>query len=153
MSKQSTSARTNTNIVQSGDQNAVQTGSGTQKVTKTVISRAPAKRAKYFTVGACLTAVAVGFASWGFALGTLTADQRQILLWILPIASGFACGAFAGGITAKAQGWVPGLIVTATGGFAVWLITFFLLFPSPKNASTVSPSGPGVTAPGAGGTP
>jgi hypothetical protein len=84
--------------------------------------------------------VAVALATWGFALGTLTPDQRQILVWALPLASGFACGSFAGGISAKAQGILPGLLVTATGGFAVWLITSFMLFPSASAPAKFSPN-------------
>lgn len=88
-----------------------------------------AQRVRDFAVGCALLGVAVGFAIWGFNKGTLTDDQRQILLWILPLASGFGCRFFAGAISAKAKGIIPGLIVTATGGFAVWMITIFLLFP------------------------
>lgn len=118
----------NVNIAQSGDQNVAQTGEGTQEVNTVVNATPRSSRAKYFTVGAVCLALAIGLAIWAFALGTLTPDQRKILLWALPIASGFACSSFAGGISAKAQGIVPGLLVTATGGFAVWLITFLLLF-------------------------
>src|SRR6185503_135469 len=78
-----------------------------------------------------------------FDKGTLTEDQRTILLWILPLASGFMCGAFAGRISARMNKRGAGWVVAATGGFAIWLLTYFLL-PKPAqpalppNAVTVS---------------
>jgi hypothetical protein len=62
-----------------------------------------------FIVGLLLLLTAIGFAVWGFSKSTLSNDQRQILLWILPLASGFGTCAFAGSITVKAKGLVPGL--------------------------------------------
>jgi hypothetical protein len=66
-------------------------------------------------------------AIWGFSKGDLTPDQLSILLWGLPLASGFGCWTFAGSISAKAKGW-HGIAVSATGGFGVWFLTHFLLF-------------------------
>jgi hypothetical protein len=68
-------------------------------------------------------------------LKDLRFDQRRILLWVLPLASGFAAGAFAGSFSVKARDWIPGLIISATGGFGVWLISFFLLFPKEETSS------------------
>lgn len=102
--------------------------------------KAMSDKAKRFWVGVLCLLVAFGLAAWGFAVGTLTPDQRQILLWAFPLASGFACGSFAGTISAKVQGFLPGLLITATGGFAVWFLTFFFLFPSPKTAGVVAPA-------------
>lgn len=121
-----------TNIIQAGSQNAAQTGRGSQHIGNVNMAKPIDSKAKYFLVGVVCLVAALALAGWGFALGTLTPDQRQILLWLLPIASGFACSSFAGGISAKARGLLPGLLVTATGGFAVWLISFFVLFPSSK---------------------
>jgi hypothetical protein len=130
MAKSDSDARRVTkSITQTGTQQAAQIGDGTQTVTFNSANRTLPERLMYFTVGVFLLLVAVGMAIWGFKLGTLTPDQRQILLWALPLASGFGCGSFAGGMTAKGKGLIPGLIVTATGGFAVWLITIFVLFP------------------------
>jgi len=67
----------------------------------------------------------------GFEAGHLTPDQRFILLWILPLASGFMCGAFAGKISAATKSAWAGWAVAATGGFAVWILTYFLL-PKPQ---------------------
>jgi hypothetical protein len=102
-------------------------GGGTVGPTETVEWR-------YFSVGLVLLAAALGFGGWGFHLANLTPDQRLILLWILPLASGFGAGAFAGGISAKARGLIPGVIITATGGFAVWLLTYLLLPDPAKEA-------------------
>jgi hypothetical protein len=87
------------------------------------------ERRRWFVFGCLMFAVAVGFAAWGFYLETLSDSRRNILLWILPLSSGFAAGAFAGSITARARQPGPGLAIVATGGFAVWLLTSFLLFP------------------------
>jgi hypothetical protein len=83
-----------------------------------------------FLVGVFLLLIAVGFAIWGFSKTVLSPDQRQILLWILPLASGFAASAFAGSLSVRAKGFVSGLVITATGGFGVWLLSFFFLFPT-----------------------
>jgi len=119
-------------IAQSGNQNVAQSGEGTQKVTFNNSKRTMSERAKFFGVGVALLLLAGGLAVWGFALGTLTPDQRKILVWALPLASGFGCGSFAGGISAKGKELITGLIVTATGGFVVWLITVYVLFPTAK---------------------
>lgn len=84
---------------------------------------------KDWIVGMICLLTTIGLGVWGFSLGTLTEDQRRILVWAMPLASGFACGAFAGRISVKADGVVPRAVIGATGGFAVWLITFFFLFP------------------------
>ena len=67
-------------------------------------------------------------AIFGFSLGRLTEDPWRLLVWLLPLASGFAAAAFVGSVFVKARNFIPGIAVTATGGFAVWLITFFYLF-------------------------
>jgi len=82
---------------------------------------------RFFYLGCFLLLVAVGMGVWGFSKGDLTPDQRGILLWCLPLSSGFGSWTFAGGIIAKAKGW-QGFVISATGGFAVWLLTFFFLF-------------------------
>jgi hypothetical protein len=82
---------------------------------------------RFFYLGCFLLLIAVGMAAWGFSKGDLTADQRGILLWCLPLSSGFGSWTFAGGISAKAKGW-QGFVISATGGFAVWVLTFFFLF-------------------------
>jgi hypothetical protein len=130
-----------TNIIQAGSQNAAQTGNGSQQIGDVNMAQSKPRdsKAKYFLVGVACLVAALGLAAWGFSLGTLTTDQRQILLWLLPLASGFACGSFAGGISAKARGLLPGLVVAATGGFAVWLITFFVLFPNSKPDTQAAP--------------
>lgn len=85
---------------------------------------------QWFALGCALIAVACGFAIWGFSVENLEQDQRRILTWILSIASGFSAGAFAGSISIKARGLIPGTAVTATSGFAVWLLCFWFLFPA-----------------------
>jgi hypothetical protein len=84
---------------------------------------------RWFAFGCVLFAVAVVFAGWGFHLKDLSESQRIILTWVLPVASGFAAGCFAGSITVRARQKAPFVAVAATGGFAVWLLTSFLSFP------------------------
>jgi hypothetical protein len=85
---------------------------------------------RWFIVGVFLLLVAIGFAAWGFSLGSdLREDQRRILLFVLSLAAGVGAGAFAGSISVKARGLVPGVVVSAAGGFAAWVITFYSLFP------------------------
>jgi hypothetical protein len=81
----------------------------------------------FFIVGILMMLFAFDMANKGFQAGHLTADQRFILLWILPLASGFMCGAFAGKISTATNSPWAGWAITATGGFAVWILSFFLL--------------------------
>lgn len=69
--------------------------------------------------------VALVLAVWSFVLGDLTPSQRFILLWLLPLASAFFARAFAGQM--KIEGTLKTIGVTATGGFAVWVLSYFLL--------------------------
>lgn len=85
----------------------------------------------FFLVGVGLTAFAFYICAKAFDVGTLTNDQRFILLWLFPLASGFLCGSFAGSISAKTKKGYTGWVVAATGGFAVWILSYFLL-PSPQ---------------------
>lgn len=89
----------------------------------------------FFVVGCVLLGFALALAVWAFYLGDLTPDQRAIVLWILPLASGFASGAFVGSLTVESRGYLPGIVATATGGFAVYLMTALLLVPERKSAS------------------
>jgi hypothetical protein len=82
---------------------------------------------RFFLVGIVLLAAAFGLACWGFSKPSLARHQILIMQWLLPLASGFCAGAFTGGLTFRSRGWLPGVLVTATGGFAVWIITFFQL--------------------------
>ncbi len=82
---------------------------------------------RFFIVGCVLTVFALAAGAWGFAIGELTSDRRSILLWILPLASGFAAWSFAGSIAAKGKG-LQGFAVAATGGFVVWLLSNYFLF-------------------------
>jgi hypothetical protein len=89
-----------------------------------------------FIIGCILLAAAIAAFFWAFSLESLSPSRRFLLLWILPLASGFACLSFAGSI--KANGPIGTIAVGATGGFAVWLLTFFGLPAIP--APTVSES-------------
>ena len=88
----------------------------------------------FFLIGVCLMAFAFYLGSRAFDVGTLTSDQRFILLWVLPLASGFLCGAFAGNISARTKKGYAGWAVAATGGFAVWILSYFLL-PSTQDTT------------------
>ena len=72
----------------------------------------------WFILGCFLLLAAFVAFFWSFALGELTHDRRMLLMWILPLASGFACGCFSGSVSTSGK---VGLAVTATGGFAVWI--------------------------------
>lgn len=87
-----------------------------------------------FIVGCVSLAVAVGLAIWAFSLRHLTDDQYLILLWALPVASGFVAGSFTG--IMRVTGPWKEIAFGAVGGFAVWLITLLVL-PGPS-ASTQS---------------
>ena len=88
-----------------------------------------------FLIGCGLLTISVGFAVWGFSKEVLYDHQRQILVWILPLAAGFSASAFAGSISVKSRKLIPGVAVTATSGFAVWLLCFWFLFPAPDSIS------------------
>lgn len=89
-----------------------------------------------FIIGCVLLLVAVVAFFWGFWLGDKLGSNRHFLLmWILPLSSGFASFAFAGSL--KATGPIGQIAITATGGFAVWLLSYFLL---PKPAAVAPPS-------------
>jgi hypothetical protein len=100
----------------------------------------------WFFVGCLLLLFAFGLGIWGFFLGTPTIVQQRLLVWALSLASGFAVGAFVGSIKAEARGLIPGIAITATSGFAVWLITFFFLFPESKVREQSPQATPSVTA-------
>jgi hypothetical protein len=92
----------------------------------------------WFIVGCIVLCAAFGVFFWAFSLGDLTSSRRFLLMWLLPLASGFACGCFAGSL--RASGPVGPLAVAATGGFAVWLLSYFLLpeIEPPKPPDSVS---------------
>jgi hypothetical protein len=104
---------------------------------ETVKSSAQGIDARFFIIGIVLLVSALGLSIWGFILGDLTSDQRRILQWILPLASGFGAGSFTGSIWVKGNRLIPGLATAATGGFAIWLLTLVLL-PSASEYQTVS---------------
>jgi gas vesicle protein len=92
----------------------------------------------WFILGCFLLLFAMVAFFWAFALGTLTPDRRMLLMWILPLASGFACGCFTGALTVS--GTVEKLSIGAAGGFAVWLLTYYLLPKSAKDLSQETPA-------------
>lgn len=90
----------------------------------------------WFIVGCLFVVMAFVLVLWGFALGELNPSRRFLLMWLLPMTSGFACGCFAGSM--KASGPLGNLAIAATGGFAVWLLSYFLLPQIPPPAPTGS---------------
>jgi hypothetical protein len=92
---------------------------------------------------------AIGLVIWGVSLRTLTSDQQRLLVWALALAAGFAASAITGTFNADARNLIPGISITASSGCAVWLITFFFLFPeskvkqtSPEENTTTSTTSP-----------
>ena len=54
----------------------------------------------WFIIGCVLLLVAIIAFFWGFAAKNLTSSRYSLLMWILPLSSGFAAGAFVGGLKA-----------------------------------------------------
>jgi len=90
-----------------------------------------AHRTRYFVLGSLFAVTAIAMAFLAFQKGNLSDDQRQLLRWLLPIAAGFSAGAFTGAITLKSKVLLPATI-GATGGFTVWLLSTYILFPTQK---------------------
>tara|TARA_R110002049_G_scaffold70521_6_gene182122 strand:- start:11952 stop:12935 length:984 start_codon:yes stop_codon:yes gene_type:complete len=82
---------------------------------------------RFFLLGILLLLIAVAFAGWAFYEECLSSSRQNILRWALPLASGFAAWSFSGSLHVRTAG---GLIAAATGGFAVWLITIYILIPT-----------------------
>jgi hypothetical protein len=78
-------------------------------------------------LGGFFILAAILMAAWGFSQGSLEPDQRWILVWMLAMASGAGAWSFSGSLAVQGHELITRLAVTATGGFAVWLLTFFLL--------------------------
>jgi hypothetical protein len=91
---------------------------------------------RWFILGCVLLAAALIAFFWAFSLDYLSPSRRFLLMWLLPLVSGFACGCFAGSL--KVSGPAGNLAIAATGGFAVWLLSFYLLPRIPD----VAPSSP-----------
>jgi SPFH domain / Band 7 family len=89
-------------------------------------------RARWFISGCVLLLIALAFAIWGLSLTKLRWDQQHLLVWALPLVSGFSAAAFAGSIIAQPRNWISGLTIAAIVGCAVWLISFYFLFPESK---------------------
>ena len=85
---------------------------------------------RFFVLGCAFLAAVLALVVWAFSKTELADHQRQLLRWALPLASGFLVGSFVGSLTVHSKGFAPGLAATATGGFGVWLLTFFVLFPT-----------------------
>jgi hypothetical protein len=96
---------------------------------------APPVNWPWFIIGCVLLLVAIVAFFWAFKLGKLTEGQHFLLMWILPLSSGFAAGSFMGSL--QASGPIGQLTVAATGGFAVWLLSYKLL---PKPSRIAPPS-------------
>ena len=84
-------------------------------------------------LGIIFSIAAIGMGVWAFNVGDLTDDRREILRWLLPIASAIAAGAFTGALSVKSKVLWPAT-VAASGGFAVWLLSTYVLFSTPKAA-------------------
>jgi|GEM_PF-3679662 len=114
--------------------------------------KAPAPHRGMFAVGFLFSAVVLFLVVWGFSLGELSEHRRWILSNLLPPAVGFMAGSFTGTFTFKSRGFWPGALMTATGGFGVWLLlTYILAHPlSPVDSTAqaqaftvvIKPTGP-----------
>ena len=93
-------------------------------------------RNQRFAIGIVFTAIAVFFAIWAFDKGCLQGTQPQIVQVFLPLAAGFAAWSFSGTIRINAEnlGLLPGAIIGAVGGGAVWIGTAFMLMPRADEA-------------------
>ncbi len=61
---------------------------------------------RWFILGCVLLLFGVALVIWGFSLRILTPDQQRLLVWALPLASGFSASAFAGSLSAQADNWI-----------------------------------------------
>jgi hypothetical protein len=81
----------------------------------------------FFRLG-CVGALFTGFiAIKAFEARVLTPDQRFILLWCMPLTSAFFAGSFHGTITAISGKNTNPWAIAATGGFAVWVLSYVFL--------------------------
>lgn len=90
-------------------------------------------------MGSTASLVILALLVWAFGFGDLTRDQRSILRAVVPLLSAFVAGSFTGSLTFESKKLWPAAVGTATGGFAVWLISVNLLFPprpEPKSELT-----------------
>jgi hypothetical protein len=94
----------------------------------------------WFIIGCIFLLAALVAFFWGFSFEYLSPSRRFLLMWLLPLASGFGCGCFAGSL--NLSGPIGSLAVAATGGFAVWLLSFYLLpkIPDPAPQPIISPT-------------
>jgi hypothetical protein len=79
----------------------------------------------WFIVGLVVLTASLIVFFWAFSLGDLSPSRVYLLRWLLPLASGFICGCFAGSL--RVSGPIGALAIGATGGFAIWILTFFFL--------------------------
>jgi hypothetical protein len=90
----------------------------------------------WFIIGCVFLIAAIAAFFWAFSFEHLSPSRRFLLMWLLPLASGFGCGCFAGSF--RFSGPYGSLAVAATGGFAVWLFSYFLLPDIPQHSSSRS---------------
>jgi hypothetical protein len=76
---------------------------------------------RMFGLGVVGFVVAVIFAVWTFILKEVKEPQIIALLFIFPLATGFFAWTFSGALGANSR---SRLLISATGGFAVWLVTY-----------------------------
>jgi hypothetical protein len=91
-------------------------------------------RLQRFSIGLAFSIVGIGFAIWAFQKGCLMGAQPQIIQALIPLAAGFAAWSFYGAAQVKvpqikASELGVKLMIMATGGFAVWLVTIYILIP------------------------
>jgi hypothetical protein len=82
---------------------------------------------RFFAVGVVCFLFGLAMVVWAFQLGNLTKDQRFLLQWLLPLVGAFMSASFTGSISATGNRLKYGIIVAATGGFAVWCLTYLML--------------------------
>jgi hypothetical protein len=84
-----------------------------------------------FLIGCLVSLVGVGFAVWAFRLGCLKGVQPQLVQLLVSLMAGVAAWAFHGSMTLNAQQttFPYKAAVVATGGFAVWLVSLYVLVP------------------------
>lgn len=96
----------------------------------------------WFILGCVLLAAALVAFFWAFSLDYLSPSRRFLLMWLLPLASGFGCGCFAGSL--KVSGPLGNLAIAATGGFAVWILSHFLLPKIPDTPPAAAAESPAL---------
>jgi hypothetical protein len=107
-----------------------------QRSPDTASNKALHLRSTLGIVALVFVIAAIGLGVWAFSFKELERHHYEILRFMFSVAAGIAAGAFAGSISISSDKIIPGVAISAAGGFAVWLLCFVYLFPATVQAPT-----------------